>query len=365
MNEIFTANFGVSTLSAAPTPDFNEKIVGGKVYWGEKNDFPQHILSMYDKCSTFQSIIEGTSDYISGNGLTDISPQIGSIATRMNDDGESLRQIIDKVGWNNELFGGCFILVTRTDDLAHLGGVQVLDTRRCRCMSDNLGIIYLDVKAGKIQSNGQYYPLFSGWDNPAEAQQQEVYFWRGRRPRGFYPVPRYVSALQAIDTQTRINEYYNALVRHNFTLSGVMTFFTDGMGEEDKSKLAEGVKEAYGGEKNGGKMLFQFLSSTSTANLGAQYTPLSANDLDKQYVEVSKATTRAIYSAFRAVPALFGLMTETTGFSQQEFQEAFDLYSTTMITPRQADIVAIFSGIFNVDKPFTIIPLNFGQNGSI
>ncbi len=351
-------------MSAAPTPNFNEKIVGGKVYWGEKNDFPEHILSMYDRCSTFQSIVEGTTDYISGNGLTGVDSSFAHLSRRANDDGETLFQIVDKVGWNNELFGGCFILLTRTDDLSHVGGLQVLDTRRCRRTADGLSIIYLDVKSGKIQANGNIYPLFSGWGSPEKAAVQEVYYWRGRRPRGYYPTPRYISALQDIDTQARISTYYNSLVRHNFTLSGMLTIFTDGMSEDDEILLAKSIQESFGGESNGGKVITQLLSSNGSANLQSQYTPLSANDLDKQYIEVRKDTKQAIYSAFRAVPALFGLMTETTGFSQQEFQEAFDLYSATIVAPRQRDIVTIFSEMLNVQNPFKIVPLSFKSNGN-
>ncbi len=346
-------------MTAAPTPDFNEKIVGKKVYWGDSNDFPQHLLSLYDRNSTLQSIIEGTVDYISGKGIINLDPKLVPFERKANDDLETLQHVVDKTAWNNEVFGGCFILVTRTDDLSAIGGLQLLDTRRCRFMSSGQGIMYLDVRGGKIQSSGPVFPVFSGWGNLFESEQQEVYVWRGRRPRGYYPIPRYVSALQEIDTQTRISKYYNALVKHNFTLSGVLTVYTDGMTDEQKGALHESMQETYGGEENGGKLLTQFLNSSSTADLQAKFTPISANDLDKQYLEVGKATKQAIFSAFRAVPALFGLMTETTGFSQQEFKEAFDLYSATLIKPRQDDLVAIFADIFNVSVPFTIEPLVF------
>lgn len=351
------AFFAVETPTAAPTPDNGEVVKGSIVTWGKDNDYPQQILSLFDRCSTFQSIVEGTADYIAGNGLTEINPAIELFAKRVNDDGDDLFDVVDKTGWNTEIYGGAAILITRSMDKRTVAGVNVLDARRVRCKPDGTGIIYLDIKNGKLLNTGPTYQFWTGLQTVDDtADHLEVYFWRGRRPRGYYPRPRYASAFQAIDTQVRIQEYYSSLVRNQFTLCGILTVPADGISAENQKDFHKRLNETYSGSTKAGRLMVQFVSSS---NLKAEYTSISANDLDKQYIEVSKSTRENIYAAFRAIPALFGIMTETTGFSQQEFSDAFNLYSVTVISPRQRDIVRIFSDIFGIDKPFQIIPFNF------
>lgn len=351
------ALFALDTPSSAPTPDAGETIKGDIVQWGKDNNFPQELYSLYDHCSTFQSIVEGTADYISGNGLTNINSSIVEFAERVNDDGDDLFDIVDRVGWNSEFIGGVFILITRTFDKRHISGLLVLDARRCRCKADGTGIKYYNMKDGKLQTSFVEYRYWTGLNvDPADAEIQEVYYWCGRRPRGFYPRPRYASALLAIDTQIRIQQYYSSLVQNNFTICGILTIPADGMTEEQQKAFYKRVNATYSGSAKAGRLLSQFVSDM---NLAAKYTPIAANDLDKQYIEVSKSTREEIYAAFRAIPALFGIMTETTGFSQQEFLDAFTLYSATVVAPRQRDIIRIFSDIFGIDNPFTIVPFNF------
>lgn len=355
--EVVNALFAVNTPTAAPTPDMGEVQRGDIITWGPNNDFPSKLLALYDRCSTFQSIIEGTADYIAGNGLLDIAPEIYEFAKHVNDEGEDLYDIVDLTGWNCEIYGGAFIRITRTFDKSGLAGLTVLDSRRCRCLSDNSGIRLLDVKNGKTLNTGTDYPYFSGWDIIDEnTVHEEVYFWRGRRPRGYYPRPRYASALQAVDTQARIQEYYSSLVQNNFTLCGFLTVPADGMGEDQQKEFKKRLDATYKGEDNAGRLMIQFISSQT---LKAEYTSISANDLDKQYIEVAKSTRENVYAAFRAIPALFGIMTETTGFSQQEFQDAFDLYSVTVVAPRQRDIIRVYADIFGIENPFQIIPFDF------
>lgn len=357
--EAVNAFFALNNPGAAPTPDAGEIQKGDIITWGPKNDFPQEILRLFDRCSTFQSIIEGTADYIAGNGLDEIAPEIDEFSKHVNDDGDDLFDIVDLIGWNSELYGGVFIKITRTLDKQSLAGLNILDARRCRCLSDNSGIRYLGVKNSKLLNTGIDYPYFSGWDNINEdTEHEEVYFWRGRRPRGYYPRPRYSSALQAVDTQARIQEYYSSLVQNSFTLCGILTVPTDGMGDDERKEFKKRFDATYKGETVAGRLMLQFISSQA---LEAKYTSLSANDLDKQYIEVAKSTRENVYAAFRAIPALFGIMTETTGFSQQEFQDAFTLYSNTVVVPRQRDIIRILSDIFGIDKPFKIIPFDFNS----
>ena len=82
------------------------------------------------------------------------------------------------------------------------------------------------------------------------------------------------------------------------------------------------------------------------------------DDFADRYEALHKRSREQIFTAFRATPNLFGLMTETTGFNEQEFAEAFKLYNRTVVKPIQKVIVDAFDKIFGVDGSITITPFN-------
>ena len=41
----------------------------GYVYYGKDNNFPNFVNELYKECSTLRSIIDGTAEYIQGNGV--------------------------------------------------------------------------------------------------------------------------------------------------------------------------------------------------------------------------------------------------------------------------------------------------------
>jgi capsid portal protein len=70
-------------------------------------------------------------------------------------------------------------------------------------------------------------------------------------------------------------------------------------------------------------------------------------------------TTREnIYAGFRINPVLTGLNKTNSGFTGQEFNEAFKLYNKTVIQPAQKEVIDAFEKIFGRGcmeiKPFTI-----------
>lgn len=335
----------------AIVPNADEKVMGGRVYWGADDMYPVYLHSLYQRCSIMQSVIDGTSEYISGNGITNIHTDIARYAQRISDNGETLIDVLNKAIWSIQLYGGIFMLMTLSNDRSRVY-LNVLDPQMVRLTPDlDTGII-LRVRNGRLSRDGDKYPIFKDWNS--EVPEQSIFYYGGKNIMGYYPSPRYGSAITSIDTLSRIEDYFNSLVRNNFTLSGILEVPTDGMSDEEKKKAEKGIKEKYTGERAAGGLMVRFAAGMTDK---ASYTAVHANDLDKQYTEVSRSTSESVYAAFRAVPALFGLMTATTGFSQQEFTEAFTLYNTAIIQPARKQVTDIFAKVFNVSIPFEFEPL--------
>ena len=127
--------------------------------------------------------------------------------------------------------------------------------------------------------------------------------------------------------------------------------------DQQKEELEENVNEKFGGYQNAGRIVMSIIDNKENETT---ITKIDSEDFGTKYDSLAKRSRQEIFTAFRAIPVLFGLMTETTGFSEQEFNEAFKLYNRTQIKPVQNVICDTFNKIFSCENaveitPFTII----------
>ena len=81
-------------------------------------------------------------------------------------------------------------------------------------------------------------------------------------------------------------------------------------------------------------------------------------DFGEKYRARSTHARQQIFASFRAVPALFGIMTESTGFNEQEFAQAFKLYNRTMVRPVQRLICDTYDKIYGINGSVNIRPFS-------
>ncbi|MBQ9962088.1 MAG: phage portal protein, partial [Alistipes sp.] len=101
--------------------------------WGSDNRLPK-LLSTISRCSTtHRRIINDKADYITGKGFTfdNEVPLLEQFVSQVNGNGESLRQLINKVAFDKSLFGNAFIEVVTDEEHTFLS-LYHQDAVRCR-----------------------------------------------------------------------------------------------------------------------------------------------------------------------------------------------------------------------------------------
>jgi hypothetical protein len=84
-------------------------------------------------------------------------------------------------------------------------------------------------------------------------------------------------------------------------------------------------------------------------------------DFGERYKALSSHSRTQIFTAFRAIPLLFGLTSEAnTGFSTEEFEQSFKLYNRTQIQPVQRMICDAYDKIYGQRGVLTIRPFSLG-----
>lgn len=352
--------FGIMVFSneGRDVPTLKEKIVSGRdyIYYGEDNKFPEYLWDLYLRSGVLQGIINGTIDFVSGNGVTSNLP-----VTYLNDEGDEIEDIIRKLTADYCIFGGfCFQVIKDFND--SIKEIYWLDIQNVRIGKDGDKAYYCE-KWNQYGAKSVEYEL---WD-PKKKQSNFIVYFKGHISRGVYPIPRYVSALAAIETSTEIGKFHLNNILNNLSASAIINFNNGEPTEEEKKRIEKRLNEKFSGAGNAGKNMIVFNNNKESA---VTVERLSEDNFDKKFETLSKSTKEEIFIANRAYPILFGAQDESKGFSKSEFLEVFELYSKVVVSPIQNDIKRVFDKLFNISnslvfKKFTLSDSDENPNISV
>lgn len=323
-----------------------EKKTSGKDYllYGENNTMPNYLWELYLGCSTLQSIINGTCDFISGN---EVMITVDRFKNQVNTEGDTISDLYRKIAVDYEIFGGFAVQILR-DSNKDISELYWMDMRNVRLNEDGTKAFYCD-KWGTYGAKAKEYEIFDA----SKQQMNSVYYYKGHISRGVYPIPRYMGGLKSIETMIEIDNYHLNSILNNLTSSAIINFNNGVPSEEEKRNIENKIREKFTGTDNAGQFMLVFNDNKEN---GVTVNRLAEDSQDDKFQTLLKSTRDNIFITFRATPELFGLSTEGNGFSKEEYLQAFELYNKTVVTPAQKDINRCFDKIFGFDGVITNIP---------
>lgn len=128
--------------------------------------------------------------------------------------------------------------------------------------------------------------------------------------------------------------------------------------DEQKKEIEKKLKNKFGGTESAGNIMVTFNASKDNM---ATVQRLDITDFSEKYKAAAERSREQIFASFRANPQLFGIVSQATGFSRIEYQEAYELYYYTVVKPIQRLITDNFDKVFNMKGSFTITPFSFGE----
>ena len=327
-----------------------EKEISGVdfIAWGTDNQYPGYLFSLYEDCATLQSIINGTVDFVCGN---DIACNLPIFEKTVNKNGDTINDIIQRISTDYLIFGGFALQVIR-NAIGEITELYWIDFTKIRSDKKN-EVFFFSEDWCKSYGRVKYiiYPKF----NPDDSNPSSIFYYKGNKTRGTYPTPLYNAAITSCELEKKINQFHLSEINNNFLTSKIINF-NSGIPDDDlKNEIERNLNEKFSGSENAGRILISFNNNKDSETTVAD---IPQDEFGERYDSLAKRSTSQIFTAFRATPNLFGLPTETTGFNQQEFSEAFKLYNRTAVKPIQKVIVDTFDKIFGVDGSITIEPFN-------
>lgn len=349
--EDIQVNLSIVDIEKKYNYDADEVLSTSRTYinYGKDNRFPSFLKNLYYNSATLGSIINGSIKYVLGDGVS-ASDNAAKWKDKVNRRGDTLYDIVNSLSLDYFLFGGFAIQVIYSK-LGTVAEIYSLDFVKCRADETHRKIYFNKRGWSSYSSKYEVFDAFDGKYNP-EHPTQILYFTDGSR--SVYPKPKWQGAITDVLTEIECSKYSLNSIGNGLSARYILTIpSSSNLTREQKDIIEKGIKEKFTGTDTPSNFALYF--ATGTEELKA--TAITADEQNEKFISIKKEARQNIYTAFAAVPALFGLMTESTGFNSQEFKEAFKLYMATQIKPVQKKINKEISKALGVENAVVFAPI--------
>ena len=344
-----------------------ETLLRGKdmVEWGDGNIYPDYLLELYNNVTTLRTIVNGTVDFICGDDIS-IYPWNPSLkAGTVNARGDSIRNQVRNVGKDYEMYGGFALQVIR-DFFGRVAEIYYLDMRFIRMNKECDVFYYCEnwTKPGK--KDIIRYPAFRNdldWgslDEDARNRNASSILFVKSVDTQVYPAPVYAAAVKACEIERGIDEFHLNALDNSFVSSLIVNFNNGIPTDQEKAEIAQDFTDKFSGKSNAGRIVFSWNRSKESA---MDIVEPKIEDFGERYNALAEHSRQQIFTAFRAVPNLFGLPT-STGFNTEEYESAYRLYNRTQVRPVQRLIADAYERITGVPGALTITPFSIEETAS-
>lgn len=319
------------------------------VLYGKDNQYPEYLYDLYNDVSTLKTIIEGTADYVMGN---DVKCNVAGFEREINTKGDTLRELVRLLARDYLIYGGFAVQVIR-NRAGQIRELYYMDFRYIRSSKKNEVFWYSEDFAKKYVRGNKtvVYPKFI----PEARDVASSILYVSNNKSTTYPIPRYSGSIKACEMERAIDTYHLSSIENGFGGSYIINFLNGIPTDEVKAEIEKNVNEKFCGASNAGRVLINFANSQENATT---LEKLDTEDFGEKYRAAAERAKNQIFTAFRAIPQLFGDMTAATGFNSQEFVESFKVFNRTVCKPIQQTICDSLDKIFGMDNSVAIAPFS-------
>lgn len=325
------------------------KIVESKskewVFYGENNNYYQHLIDLYNSSPTNNAAINGISQMIFGKGLdaTDSTKKLEEYAMM-----KSLfsNDCVRRLAYDLKLMGQCAMQVVY--DKSHKRIIEVahfpIETLRSGKANEEGIVDSYFYSADWATKRPSEQPLrFSAYGTSNE--EIEILMVKPYRAGYYYYSPvDYQGGLQYAELEEEISNYHLNNIKNSFAPSMLINFNNGIPDEEERQIIENSIKQKWSGTSNAGKFILSF---NDNAESQASIETVQLSDAHNQYQFLSDESMRKIMVAHRIIsPMLLGIKDNTgLGNNAEELKTASILFDNTVIRPFQELLLSAFDNI--------------------
>lgn len=325
------------------------------VLYGKDNQYPEYLYGLFNDVSSLKTIIEGTADYVCGD---EVSCNVKGFDVEINTKGDTMRELVRLCARDYLIYGGYAIQIVR-NKVGDIRELYYIDFRFIRSSKKN-EVFYYSEDFTKKYVRGNKMVVYPKFVKENRNITSSILYVTNEKSKT-YPTPRYSGSIKACEIERNIDTYHLSSLENGFGGSYILNFLNGVPTDEMKNEIEKNVNEKFCGSSNAGRVLINFANGKDNATT---LDKLDVQDFGEKYKAAAERAKTQIFTAFRAIPQLFGDMTAATGFNSQEFTESFKVFNRTVCRPIQQTICDSIDKIFNNKNSVNITPFSLGETVS-
>lgn len=346
------SNLVILKFAEAKQPYFKEKRGKGYIEFGERNDYPDYLLSLYNSSAMHGAIVRNKVKYITGNGWTTESGEDSGFVAKF-----MLNVLSKKVSLDIETFGGSYLEVIWSKIGRQVTQISHIDYLKIRTNKDNTQFWYKDNwDILDRKSEAEILPAF----DPASGTKKQILFVKEYRPGcRAYPLPSYFSALNYIESDIEVSKHILGNASTGFTASKLITLPNGEPTDEEKRDTTRMFEKRFTGS-DGKKFILSFVQDAARKPI---IDDLGASDMTKEdFTPIKNIIQENIYAGHEIPsPSLFGIAQPGKLGGTTELKDAYDIFKNTYANDKQMFLEGVFNMLASYageTQVLKIIPVN-------
>ena len=195
--------------------------------WGDDNRLPETLAMMSRLSTTHRRIINDKADYISGKGFSfdatgEAARRLERLVACANGNGESLRQVVNRLAFDKALFGNAFMEIV-SDPGGSFLSLYHQDASRCRLAREGGAVILHHDWTKSRPAEAKRLPLFPGFVTGEDGFTRSIVHFKDYEPMfTHYGVPSYIAGMNVSAIAWKTDKWNISRLDNSFQLSGVM-----------------------------------------------------------------------------------------------------------------------------------------------
>lgn len=317
--------------------------------WGADNLFPTALTALSQSSTIHRRILNDKADYIAGRGfaVSDDVPRLQFILDNANGDGQTLRNVLQRVAFDKCLFGNAFVEIV-TDERRSFLSLYHQDASRCRLNRDKNSIVMHHDWSKFKTTEAKQITVYPTFQRMSDGTLRSMIHYKDYEPMAEnYGVPKYIAALGAASIAYKTDKWNVSRLDNAFQPSGVMVLDGEVDSEEQAAQIARMAEQKFAGKP--GQVMFMVKNSVEGDT--TKFVPINTVN-DGDWRGLHEQATQDIVVAHSWFRTLSGL-DYASGFSADRVLYEYNIALNTIISVEQHEIiepiVQVIEGLLKLD----------------
>lgn len=281
----------------------------GWVNFGKDNKYPNKLADLYHNSPTHHAAIDFLATSVLGEGVDYVTSNMGEDATPSYQ--STWDELIYNLALDYAVYGAYAIqIIKNRDNKTYSYYHQPYEMVRYSPYDDD-GVITSYWVCEDWTATGKYQPIqlpAFGFQDDEEIKQGQAYLfvYQTYNPLvSYYPLPKYHSAIKAIQTEIELLRYDLRSVLNNFSASGMLTLnrVDD---EQERQAIIDNVQMMFQGSDNANSLIINFKNNDEETPAVFTKFDKDANGSVNLFEQLNERAIKKIFTAHRVSKALVG-----------------------------------------------------------